>query len=181
MNMKKKWWIPALLVVLFGIESVFSLFFPAHYFSADFVFVPRLILIYLIFLAIFYNFKTAILFSFIMGLMMDIVYLEIMGIYFFFYPSIVFLVSKLMKLIHSHLFIMAFVVMLAITVLEFGLYGFYYLIQIADFSIERFANDRLFPTLLLNLSFYIIASYPLKKNLLKVKKFKEEEEGMFQS
>lgn len=179
--MKKKWWIPIIMILFFGIESIFSIFFPAHLFSVEWIFVPRLIFIFLLFLAVYYDEKLAIIYAITLGVIMDIVFIEIMGIYLFFYPVIVFGISRLMKVMQNHLIIMAFQTVFSIVVLEFGLYGIFYLLQITDYGVERFVNDRLFPTLMLNIVFFIFISYPLKKYLSNIKKVKEEEEGMFQS
>ncbi|MCU9614011.1 rod shape-determining protein MreD [Caldibacillus lycopersici] len=179
--MNKKWWIPIFAIIFFDIESIFANYFPVQLISEDWICVPRFLLSFFIFIAVYYDKKLALIYGLVFGLIMDIVFIDILGIYLFWYPAIIYGVSKLMKIIHTHLLILAFITLLAITVLEFGVYGFNFILQITDMPIEHFVNNRLFPTLLLNLVFYLLLAYPLKKYFTLIKKVKEEEEGMFQS
>lgn len=179
--MNRKWKIGILVTVLFGIESIFPNFFPEYLFADTYIFVPRFLFLFLILLAIFYDWKKAVFLAIGLGLLMDIVFIEILGIYTFWYPAIIYLVSKVMKVLHSHLAIVAMVALLAITVLEYGIYGMFYIIRIHDFPLVYFLEHRLIPTLILNFIVYLIMSYPMKKKLTHWKKAKEEEEGMFQS
>ena len=179
--MKRKWKIGLLFIVLFGIESIFSNYFPEYLFSVNYIFVPRFLFMLLIMVAIYYDWKKAVYIAALLGAVTDIVFIEVFGIYLFWYPVIIYGISKLMKIIHSHLFIVAVVTALAITVLEFGIYGIFFVLGIHDFSVNYFAENRLVPTLILNEVMFVLFSYPLKKRLTLWNMEKEEEEGMFQS
>jgi len=178
--MRRKWWVPLIAVCLFGIESIFNNYFPGHLILQDGIFVPRFLFFLFIFISIFYDRNLGIYYAIGFGLVMDLVFTEILGIYLFWYPVIVYAISKLMKVLHNHLFIVSLIFLLAVSLLEGGVYLFNYILQITNITVQEFVNNRLFPTLLLNLCFYIIFSYPLKKYFMSIKKVKEEEEGMFQ-
>ncbi|WP_062355473.1 rod shape-determining protein MreD [Bacillus kwashiorkori] len=178
--MRKKWGIPILSVVFFGLESIYNIYFPGLL-PEDWLIIPRLLFFLFIFLAVYYDRNLALIYAFVFGLVMDIVFTEVYGIYLLWYPLVVYLVEKLMKILHNNLFIMAFVMIIAMVVLEFGLYGEYLLIGLNHISIDTFINFRLYPSLIANIIFYLFLSYLLKKWLLSLKKIKQEEEGMFQS
>ncbi|WAA10245.1 rod shape-determining protein MreD [Fervidibacillus albus] len=179
--MKNKWWIPIITVFLFSIESNFTNFFPSHFFSEHWVFIPHFLLLFFMLEAIYYDEKSAYIYAFLVGLVVDIVFVEILGIYLFWYPATVYVISKMMKSVHSHFIIVTIISLIGITIFDFGIYAFYYALQITGQSIQYFVSARLIPTLLLNFSFYVIVFFPFRKYFKKLKKKKDEEKGMFQS
>lgn len=179
--MRKQWWIPVLVIIFFCVESQFVNFIPSRLFSQYWIIVPRFLFLLLIFITVYYDKKLGLIYALVTGLIMDIVFIDILGIYLFWYPVTIFLVSILMKNWHANLFIVAFVSLLAITFVEFGIYGFFSILQIANMPLKFFVSHRLFPTLGANLAFYILFSYSLKKYFSRLRKIRSEEEGMFQS
>ena len=79
-----------------------------------------------------------------------------------------------MKVLHSHLAIVAMVV--ASCYHRFGIWNLwdFYIIRIHDFPHVYFLEHRLIPTLILNLIVYLIMSYPMKKKLTLWKKAKRK-------
>jgi len=179
--MKRKWKIALFIIFLFGIESIFPNFFPEYLFPQSFIFVPRFLLMFLILLAAFYDWKKAVIIAALIGAVTDIVFIEILGIYVVWYPLVIYIVSRLFKLIHNHLVVVAILTLLAISLLEYGIYGLFFILRIHHFTVSYFVEHRLLPTLLLNLLVYMLIAHPLKKRFTLWKKEKEEEEGMFQS
>ncbi len=95
--------------------------------------------------------------------MFDIVYIEILGIYLFLYPFIAYLVSKIMHFLKSNLIVVFLVSLVGITLLEFGVYEMDFLIHVTSLDFMSFIKMRLYPTLILNAVFIIVAGYPLKR------------------
>ena len=85
--MNRKWKIGILIMVLFGIESIFPNFFPEYLFRRHLHFCTEIFISLLILLAIFYDWKKAVSLAIGLGLLMDIVFIEILGIYTFLVPS----------------------------------------------------------------------------------------------
>src|SRR5690606_16405747 len=125
-------------------------------FGNEVIFVPRLLLIAILFFTIFGDVKQGILTGFIMGLLFDVVYTGILGIYLVLFPLIAFLVSKIMKALQANAVILTFVSLVAITLLEFAVYEMNYLIKITNMEFSAFLEKRLLPTLILNLLVTII-------------------------
>jgi rod shape-determining protein MreD len=159
----KKILLPLLFVFLFLLESLFVQYLPDKVFGQNWILVPRFLFSALIFLTIFVGKKKGILYAAIFGLLFDVVYVEIIGIYFFLFPFICYLVSKLMHLWHNNFIIAFFVTISAVALLEMGTYELDHLIHVANLDFMSFLNLRFYPSLLLNAVFLLIFGYPLKR------------------
>jgi rod shape-determining protein MreD len=162
-----KFILPLIFLFLFILESLFVQFLPADIFNSEKIFVPHFLIVAILFLTIFGNEKYGILYGFIFGLLFDIVYTEIIGIYLFLFPLVAYIVSRIMKVLQTNLFIGSFVSLIGITFLEIGAFEMNKLIHITNIDFMSFLNRRLLPTLLLNAIFIIIAAYPLKRQFEK--------------
>ncbi len=178
--MNKQWWIPLIIVIAFGIESIVPNFLPVYFFSQYVIIVPRILFIVLLFITVFYDEKQGQLYAFLSGVVMDIVFTEIIGIYIFWYPATIYLVRKVMKYWHNNLFVTGLVAFIAVTFLETGIFWIHAILNTVDVPFKYFVEHRLIPTLIFNFIIYLVFSYPLKKRLVKLAKMKSEE-SMFQS
>ncbi|MBS4173698.1 rod shape-determining protein MreD [Bacillus sp. FJAT-49736] len=162
--------LPLILSVCFIFESLFVEYFPNGLFGIHKIFVPHFLLVVLILMGIYYVRNRTILYAFIFGLLFDAFYTGILGIYLFVFPLVVYITSTLMKVLQSNLFVSALVTLLNIAIAEFIVYGLNILILKTSMSAIDFLNERLLSTLILNLVFYFIIFYPLRKWLLRMKK-----------
>lgn len=170
----KKIILPLVLVACFFGESIFVGLFPAEAFSGQRIIVPRFLLTALILMAIYYVKKRTLLYAFIFGLLYDAFYTEVLGVYLFLFPFAVYLTSKIMKILHTHLIMAGVITIVNITIVEFFVYEFNVLVLNAEMTLTEFGDIRLWPTLVLNLAFFIIFSYPLKELILYMKKIEFE-------
>ncbi|WP_066257904.1 rod shape-determining protein MreD [Neobacillus drentensis] len=158
----RKFILPLLFLFLFILESLFVEFLPAKIFGFERIFVPHFLFISLLFLTIFVGKKHGIIYAAIFGLLFDIVYVEIIGIYFFLYPFISYLIYKLLQVFQANLITAFLASLLGISLLEIGVYEMNFLIHVTDLDFMGFINLRFYPTLLLNAAITLIAAYPLK-------------------
>ncbi len=159
----KKILLPLLFLFLFILESLFVQYVPADLFGNGHIIAPHFLFAGLLFLTIFVGKKHGIIYAAIFGLLFDIVYVEIIGIYFFLYPFISYLTDKLMNIMQSNI-IIAFLVSLAgIVLLEMGAYEMNLLIHVTSLDFKSFISMRFYPTLILNAVFILIAGYPFKR------------------
>ena len=163
----KRFLVPLLLVFLFVFEGIFTQLFPADIFNGDYIFVPRILIIAIFFLTIYASLKHGIIYGFVFGLLFDMVYTEIIGIYFFLFPLSAFLFWKLMKIIQTNIVFVSLVSLICVAFLEAAVYVMNLLIHITSMDFSSFAEIRLVPTLALNLIFVIFAAYPLKRQFEK--------------
>jgi rod shape-determining protein MreD len=117
----------------------------------------------LLFLTIFGNEKRGIIYGLIFGLLFDVIYTEVIGIYLFLFPLVVYIISKMMKVLQANIFIALIVSLFGVALLELGVYEMNKLIHITNLDMITFLKIRFLPTLLLNATYIIIAAYPLKR------------------
>ncbi|WML59581.1 rod shape-determining protein MreD [Neobacillus sp. PS2-9] len=159
----KKFLLPLLFLFLLIFESIFVQYLPDGILGKDRILVPHFLFVALLFLTIFVGKKKGVIYAAIFGLLFDVVYVEIIGIYLFLYPFISYLVSKIMHIMQAN-FIIAFLVSLfAVALLEVGVYEMDYLIHVTSLDFMSFLTLRFYPTLLLNAAFIILAGFPLKR------------------
>jgi rod shape-determining protein MreD len=158
----RKFLLPLLFLFLFIVESLFVEFLPTKVFGFERILVPHFLFTAILFLTIFVGKKQGIIYAAIFGLLFDIVYVEIIGIYLFLYPFISYLIYKLLQVWQSNIITAFLAALLGISLLEIGVYEMNYLIHVTDLDFINFINLRFYPTLLLNAAITLIAAYPLK-------------------
>ncbi|MBB4825845.1 rod shape-determining protein MreD [Sporosarcina luteola] len=155
--------LPLLAVCLFFLEPVFSLFSPIDISGMEFTLVPRFVIIYLIFLAVYYNQKRAILLGLVLGLLYDMYHIDIIGVYTFLYPLVCYLGALLIRQVHRHIVTVMFLSVVLIVLLELLSYFFASLIALTSISMEEFIIRRLVPTMIANAIFIGMFGWLFKK------------------
>lgn len=158
----KKFLLPLLFLFLFIGESLFVQYLPAGVFGQNRIGAPHFLFASLLFLTIFVGKKHGIIYAAIFGLLFDIVYIEIIGIYLFLFPFISYLVAKIMQTMQANIIIAFLVSIFGIALLEVGVYEMNHLIHVTNLDFMSFINLRFYPTIILNAAFIIILGYPLK-------------------
>ncbi|MGM9988637.1 MAG: rod shape-determining protein MreD [Bacillaceae bacterium] len=158
-----------LLTIMFICENLFMLFVPNISYFNEFILVPHFLLFTLMFMAVYNEYTMAIVYSIIFGLLFDVVYTEVLGIYVFAYFMIVYLLKQAMRLLHGNLFIVSFLSLCGVALLELYVYSLLSLFGSTNMALGVFWHQRLIPTLLLNTVFVIIFCFPLKKFLVRLK------------
>lgn len=169
--------IPLIVTVLFFMEPIFSLFSPIAYGDELFTLVPRFVFIFLIFIAAYGRWKDAIKYGIIFGLLYDIFYIDIIGVYAFLYPIISLIAAWAVRIIHRHIVTVGLFALVLIVFLEFLSYGFASLISLTTISFEEFVKGRLIPTMLANSLFIIMFGWFFYK-VLEEKVLRRLEEWM---
>lgn len=162
----KRYLFSLLFLALFLMESLFVQYLPGELFGK--ISAPHFLFTGILFLTIFVNQKQGILHGIIFGLIFDIVNTEILGIYMFLFPLVAFLISKMLNMVNQNLVVSFLFSLLGIALLEIGVYEMNSLIHVTNMDFMTFINMRLYPTLILNAVFIIIAGYPLKRQLEKI-------------
>jgi rod shape-determining protein MreD len=130
--------------------------------------VPHFLFAGILFLTIYAGRKYGIIYAAIFGLLFDIIWIEIIGIYFFLFPFITYLVSKIMHYLQANIIIAFLVSLVGIALLEIGVYQMDFLIHVTNLEFMSFIRMRFTPSLILNAVFIIIAAYPLKRHFEKL-------------
>ncbi|KLV24518.1 rod shape-determining protein MreD [Niallia circulans] len=155
--------IGCLISFMFIFESVFLELLPTDPFGKNWIFVPYFLLITILFFSVYGNRNVGVIYGFVFGLLFDIVYTEILGIYFFTFPFIIYIFNKLMKIFHSNIVVVSVMNLLAVSALEMIVYQMIKVINLTTIDFASFLHLRLLPSLGLNLIFIIIVAYPYKR------------------
>lgn len=164
----KRFVLPLILFFVFLLESSFVDLVPADIFHKENVYVPRFLFLLIAFITVYFNKPVGLLYGAIFGLLYDIVYTEVLGVYLFLFTLVVYLISWASRILQTNIFVISFLSLIGIFVLEFCVYGVNLVIGSTTISIERFLQIRILPTLLLNSIFILVFAFPFKKLLGKL-------------
>lgn len=168
--MMKRIILPLLLLLCFYVESIFTDYFPPGTWGIDKILAPRFLLVLLILMGIFYFRNRALIFAAIFGLLFDLYFTEIIGVYLFLFPIAVYVAAKMAKILQANIFSAVIIEAICLALIEVLVYGFNFLILQKDIDFNEFALIRLYPTLIVNILFLLIVYYPFSRLLLQRKK-----------
>ncbi|MCZ0756670.1 rod shape-determining protein MreD [Anoxybacillus sp. J5B_2022] len=171
----KKLFLPFLAILFFVSESLFVDLWPKSIWYEHYIFAPRFLLIFILFVTVYVTQTHGMVYGLILGGLYDVVYTEILGVYLFSFPLIAYIAAKAMKWFHNHLVVTCFLSMIFVSILEFYVYGIQLFIGKTAMPFEQFYSYRLLPTLLVNALFLLFFSYPLKQWLVKIERYEREE------
>ncbi|MHA6259320.1 rod shape-determining protein MreD [Sporosarcina sp. CAU 1771] len=166
--------IPLIVIVLFFLEPIFSLFSPVEIAGTLYTLVPRFVIVFLIFLVAYYNNKAAIVYGIVIGLLYDMFYIDIIGLYAFLYPLICLIAAMIFRRVYIHIATVMFLSLVLVALLEVLSYGFASLISLTTIDTDEFISGRLIPTMIANSLFVVVFGWFFKvliyKRVLKLEK-----------
>lgn len=162
--------LPLVLTLCFISESLFVELFPIEAFDGQRIIVPRFLLVLLSLMGIYYIRNKTIIYGALFGFLFDVYYTGVIGVYMSLFPLAVYFTAKLIKIIQVNLVTAGLIALLNITVVEVLVFGLNKLILHVHMSPLEFADLRLWPTLVLNLAFFILICYPTRNWLMRRKK-----------
>ncbi len=166
--MIKRFILPIILLFILVSESIFVDILPASYIYGEYLLVPRFLFVTIVFIAIYSDRIQGMLLGIIFGLLVDVVYTGILGIYMFSIPVISYIISKLARILQNHIVITSVLCIVGVVVLEFFVYGINVLIGFTNMNMDTFIYKRLISTLILNSVYLILFAHPLTKLLDKL-------------
>ena len=171
--MSGKWKINvfAPMLILFGllVDGLISGIFSEYLYTENGnVMVPRLIILILVMVSFYLPRNKMIIYAIIFGFLYDSYYVGVLGIYVAIFPLIVYVTDRLNQVLNPNPITIGMMVFINLSILETMLYWIYKILGFTMIDMNTFMAGRLGPTLLLNLVFFIVAFYPLKKAILKM-------------
>ncbi|AZB43789.1 rod shape-determining protein MreD [Bacillus sp. FJAT-42376] len=170
----RRFLLPVVVLFFFIMESTVVDLILIPSFTDNMFYVPRFVLLILLFISVYVKDRLAIVYALIFGLLHDIVYTEILGVYLFAYPFLTYLSGRALKVLQNNAFVVLFVGMLAISILEFYVYGIQLVISPNPLNFYEFTNRRLLPTLAVNSIAGLVIIFPLKLFLTRLKRQTED-------
>ena len=106
--------------------------------DALYTLVPRFVIVYLIFIAVYYSRQRAIIYGIVFGLLYDMFYIDIIGLYAFLYPLICFIAALIIRYMHRHIVTVMILSLFLIALLEVLSYIFASLISLTSIGLDEF-------------------------------------------
>lgn len=156
-------YLPLTLLFVLMFEGVALKLLPIVVVQGNLLIISHWVLIILVFTAIFYDTEEtnySLIYAIVFGLLIDIVYTDILGIYMFTYAITVYIIKKLTRLLHSNLLSTILFGILGIVIADMLIYMIFTVIGLADIEMIDYLMFRLAPTLLANIIFLVL-TYPL--------------------
>ncbi|WP_079530410.1 rod shape-determining protein MreD [Halobacillus hunanensis] len=164
----RRYIIPAVLFILLAIQGMAMSLLPANIVYSDLLVTPHWVLCFIVIIAIFYDKDHtyhAIWYGMIFGLLIDVVYTGVLGVYMATYAMTAYVLHGLKELVHANFIVASLLAILSVALADTMLYMIYSFVQVTTISWGNYATSRLLPTVAGNMIFFIIL-YPCVKNRL---------------
>lgn len=166
----RRFLLPLLMIFMLISDSLYVEYIRFPFISEDQLAVPRFLLLSLVFMAAYVNQRHAVTYGLIFGLLYDINYTQILGVYMFGFAAICYLLSKAFQVLQTNAFVVIVLAVVAVAVLELYVYGVQLIINPSIMSFHSFVTERLLPTLVLNCSVSILTVFLFKRYFLTYKR-----------
>lgn len=164
----KHLYISLILFFLVVAEGVFPAFLPGSLTNGEWLIVPHWVLIYLVMIAVFYDHDHSyfcVLYGMVFGMIIDIVYTDILGVYMFFYAISAYAAHGLKKMLHANFYVAGVLTVFAVGMADTSVHILYTLTGDETLELVWFLDKRLFPTVVANLILFMVI-YPFSKHFL---------------
>ena len=136
-------------ILLFYIDTIIGLTIPMHFGKIDIIFVPHLTIMYILIMTVYRGFGVAMSLAFFFGIVTDLYFGSIYGLYMFGYIILVVIVDKFLKSF-IEIILYYFYHFIIHNVLEVYVAMIYGVIGFIKFNLIEFVLLRLIPTLIIN-------------------------------
>lgn len=164
----KRTLMPIILLVILAAEGVAMELLPPSIKYASIYITPHWVLLFLILIVAYGypgNTLIPILYAALFGLMIDVVYTGVLGIYMFVLAVVIYVAQLLTRLLQANFLVLLLISVISLFTMEIGLLAIYTLLGFTTMPMQEFFINRFSPTLLANLLFMIVIFYPSKKIL----------------
>jgi rod shape-determining protein MreD len=157
------------LFILFVIEGTIVQVFSPERWGISILMIPRFVLVLLIFSALFLGRIQGLFIGLVFGLLYDVIYGEVIGIYGFSMALVGYFSGLTFRIFQQNLFLILITVLVSLVFHEFIVYGLLSLIRFVDLDVNLFFLHKVVPTLVLNMIFALLVSYPVRIILIQMK------------
>ncbi|MCF3941889.1 rod shape-determining protein MreD [Oceanobacillus alkalisoli] len=165
----KKAYLPLILLVLVIVEGLAINLLPNEIVLSTNLIIAHWVLVFLVYIAVYYDVEDtyySITYAFIFGLLIDVVYTGILGIYMFSYGIAIYAIHGLQKLLHRNFYVLLILGVTAIAVADGLIYMMYTVIGVTDMIWSDYLLRRMLPTILANLLFLLLLFPLFKKRIV---------------
>lgn len=160
--------IPLILFLFLILEGVALELLPATLVKGDLVIVPHWVLAFLVLMSILYDREDtymSILYGLVFGLLIDVVYTGVLGVYMFTYAVVIYIVHGLTKVLHANIFGAIVLGVTGLVLAEASINVIFSVVGLSEMEWTTYLLYRMLPTVLANLLFLLLL-YPFVKRRL---------------
>lgn len=150
------------IFILFIIEGTVLQVFSPDYWGMTVIMIPRFVVVMLIFGALFLGRFQGLFMGILFGLLYDVVYGSVLGVFGFSMALVGYFCGLTFRIFQQNIFLILCTVLIALILHEFLVYGVLLLIDFVQMDLSYFLFQRVIPTLVLNMIFAILVSYPAR-------------------
>ena len=164
----KRLYLPLILFFIMIFEGVAQDLIP--FMSSNTLIIPHWVFIFLVFITIFYDERdnySAIYYAILFGLLIDVVFTGILGVYMFSYAIVIYIVHRLKVLVHANFYMTLILGIIGVSLTDLLIYIIYSVVGLTNMNWGDYLFYRLLPTVLANAIFLIIFYPVIKKRLLR--------------
>lgn len=173
-----RFYIPLILFSFTVLEGVSLKLLPNRLVYADSILIPHWVFIFLICVVIFFEREeeyTSIYYAVIFGLMIDILYTDILGVYMFTYAITIYMIKGISRLLQDNLLSAIIFSVVGLVMMEVLIQLFYIVIGVIQVQWKEYISLRLLPSIMANIVFLLVI-YPIVAKWLSNWKIKIEKE-----
>lgn len=155
--------IPLFLFLALLLDGVLMNVFSSHFINPHYMLTPRLLLLVLVMFTVFFPKQPLFLYALLFGIIYDSFYSGILGLYAAGLAIIIYLLKKAQNHLNPSPLVMLPVYTGTIICLETFIYAMYSFIGLHTISFGTFLVQRMGPTILLNIVFFVVCYFPFYK------------------
>ena len=166
----KRLYLPLILFIFVILEGLAIDLLPKEIVLSEYLIIAHWVLAFLVYIAIYYDTEStyySVVYAFIFGLLIDIVYTGILGVYMFSYGIVIYIVRGLQKLLQRNLFVLLLLSIGTFIMADLLIYIMYYVVGITEMMWKDYLVNRLIPTIFANLLFILILFPIFKKSIVR--------------
>ncbi|WP_394529982.1 rod shape-determining protein MreD, partial [Staphylococcus epidermidis] len=142
-------------ILLFYIDTIIGLTIPMHFGKIDIIFVPHLTIMYILIMTVYRGFGVAMSLAFFFGIVTDLYFGSIYGLYMFGYIILVVIVDKFFKIFYRDYSVLFFIILFSTVFLEIYVALIYGVIGFFEFTFLGFVFLKLIPHITFNFLFLL--------------------------
>jgi len=174
----KKVLIIIILLSLLILEGIAMILLPTNIFISDMYIIPHWVFLFILLVNVFFDNEElyfSITLAIVFGLLIDVVYTDLLGVYMFVYPLAIYIVNLIKQFFQANFYITVVYYLVSFTIIEMMIYIIYSFVDLINITYILFIWDRLIPTIIANFIFLLVL-YPIFSKRLVKWKLKESKD-----
>src|SRR5690625_324812 len=174
----KKVLIIIILLSLLILEGIAMVLLPTNIFISDMYIIPHWVFLFILLVNVFFDNEElyfSITLAIVFGLLIDVVYTDLLGVYMFVYPLAIYIVNLIKQFFQANFYITVVYYLVSFTIIEMMIYIIYSFVDLINITYILFIWDRLIPTIIANFIFLLVL-YPIFSKRLVKWKLKESKD-----